>query len=252
MDNYRVNLEIFEGPLDLLLFLIRKNHIDVYDIPIAFLLDEYLNHLETLKELDIDLAAEFLFMASELTYIKSQLLLPDEKTGDDQGDLDPRADLVQRLIDYQRYKEAAFEMDKWSRVGRDVFSPPATLPEEEKPISAEVGSLWKSFNRLIEKLPPETAHQVQAEHVSVGERMLAIMETLSPGRSVSWRDLIPDNPTKMKLIVTFLAILEMCKLSLITVHQPDPARIYIIATERINVADKESFADLDVSTGYGE
>ena len=121
-NDYRVNLEVFEGPLDLLLYLIKKNDLDIYDIPVAFILEEYLRYLDTLKEMNIDLAGEFLLMAADLTHIKSKMLLPGEDVDaeDDEG-VDPRADLVRRLLEYQRYKEASDALLKRSMLGRDVF-----------------------------------------------------------------------------------------------------------------------------------
>ena len=196
-DNYKVNLEIFEGPLDLLLFLIRKNHLDIYDIHVALLLEEYIKFIDTLKELDIDVAAEFLLMAAELTHIKSQMLLPRENVEMLEEEGDPRADLVQRLIDYQRYKEVANTLEKRPQLGKDVFSPNASLPDEERPISAEIDSLWKSFVKLIERLPAETAHEIKIEHISVGARILELIDKLKPGRSISWEEILPTKITKM-------------------------------------------------------
>jgi segregation and condensation protein A len=252
MQNYKINLEVFEGPMDLLLFLIRKNHVDIYDIPVATLLDEYVTYIETLSELDIDIAAEFLLMAAELTHIKSQMLLPNADVKAEDEDSDPRAGLVQRLLEYQKYKEAANELDKRELLVRDVFSPTADLSEEERPVTAEAGALWKAFIKLIEKLPTETQHQIKVEHISVGTRILELLDILQPNKNISWEDVLPRPLTRTTVIVTFLALLEMTKLGFISVHQTEPNKIYIVAGENVNNTNREMFETFDQRAGYGE
>jgi len=221
-DDYRVNLDIFEGPLDLLLHLIRKNDLDVYDIPVSFVLEEYMKYLDTLRELDIDMAGDFLLMAAELAHIKSRMLLPDEAPDDEPHEEDPRADLVKRLLEYQQYKEASEQLLKRPMLRRDVFVKQYCEKPEceaEGPIEGNVFELIEAFSKLLKKVSPENFHDVAVDRISVNERIYQIVGHLKNVTTVSIEELIGDALGKYPVVVTFLALLEMCKLRMIKVYQ---------------------------------
>ena len=216
---------MFEGPMDLLLYLIKKNDVDVYDIPIAFITDEYLKYLNTLKELNIDFASEFLEMAAELAHIKSVMLLPKDGSASEEEELDPRADLVRRLIEYQRYKEAALKLNDRSLLHRDVFL--AHLPnetegpkEENVVLEGNAFLLFEAFNEMLAKAPKEMVKRAPTiDRISVNEKILQIAETMKYGQTRPITDLFAGELTKHVIVVTFLALLEMAALKMIKVYQ---------------------------------
>jgi segregation and condensation protein A len=236
-EDYKIQLEVFEGPLDLLLHLIKKDDLDIYNIPISKLLMQYLEYIHLAKELDIDLAGEFLEMAAELAYIKSRMLLPEPETEAEEVP-DPRAELVARLLEYQKYKMAAQSLWKKPLLGRDIFTrpaPPKTGEENETFIEADSLSLLTAFNELLKKLPSAQVHEVQQMRLGVAERMLELLEQLKDKKQVDFIDLFEGKTTRGELVVTFLAILEMAKQHLIRIFQePIFKKIYLcplMATE---------------------
>jgi segregation and condensation protein A len=223
-EDYRVNLEVFEGPLDLLLYLIKKNDLDVYDIPIAFVLEEYVKYIDSLQEMNIDLAGEFLLMAAELTLIKSRMLLPGEEgaADDDEEEGDPRSDLVRRLLEYQRFKEASDRLMRRPMVGRDEFV--RTEKEEveadpEMPLEASVYDLVNAFSAILQRVPRSEIHKVAIDRISVNERIFQLIEAIKKDVTVSLDELMPDPITRYDLVITFLAVLEMARLKVIRVYQ---------------------------------
>ena len=168
---YKVDLEVFEGPLDLLIHLIKKNDVDILDIPIALVLEQYMEYIGLMEEMNIDLAGDFLLMASELALIKSRMLLPQDAQVDEieEGE-DPRSELIQRLLEYQRYKEAAQELIERPMLGRDVFltnNPDIEVEsEEEAPIEADLFQLLSSFHKILQKAPKQKIHEVHAERIN--------------------------------------------------------------------------------------
>lgn len=226
-NDYRVNLEVFEGPLDLLIYLIKKNDLDVYDIPIAFILEEYIKYLDGLKkEMDIDLAGEFLLMAAELVHVKSKVLLPgaDEPVDEDEG-VDPRADLVRRLLEYQRYKEAAEQLANRSMVGRDVFvrrDPESDVQLDSAKLEGNVYDLINAFSNILKRVPASAIHEVMVDRVSVNDRILQLADVLKEDVTVALEDILPDPFTRYDVVVTFLALLEMAKLKMIKIYQGGP------------------------------
>ena len=224
--NYRVNLEMFEGPMDLLLYLIKKNDLDVYDIPISFITDEYLKYLNTLKELNIDVASEFLEMAAELAHIKSKLLLPQEGAESEEEEADPRADLVRRLIEYQRYKEAAAKLNERPILFRDVYS--ASVPKEENVPAKEVDFaiegnaylLLEAFNTMLAKMPKEMIKAApNIDRISVAERIVQILDRVKFNQTVPLFDLMPSEINRHVIVVSFLALLEMAVMKMIKIFQ---------------------------------
>jgi len=224
-NDYRVNLEVFEGPLDLLMHLIKKNDLDVYDIPVAFVLEEYMRYLDTLRELDIDLAGEFLLLAAELAHIKSRMLLPEEEGhGDLEDDLDPRSDLVRRLLEYKRYKEASEGFAARAMLGRDVFVPMAperVVVDAEGPIEGDAYQLVEAFSKLLKKVPEQEFHDVAVDRISVNDRIYQIVNELKEGRSITLEELLPpmDRIARYDIVITFIALLEMTRLKMIRVYQ---------------------------------
>jgi segregation and condensation protein A len=223
--SYEIRIENFEGPLDLLLHLIRKNEMDIYDIPMAEITAQYLATLDAMQSLNLDLAGEFLLMASTLIHIKSRLLLPpSEEDAQDEEEEDPRAELVRRLLEYQKYKEAAVAFDSFSLLGRDVFARkfPAAGPEENEEEEFEAVGLYElmeAFRHLIKAAPPETFHEVDVERLSVTDRVNAIMGLLADQESLAFTDLFPRHPERHEVVVTFLAMLELVKLRMVRLMQ---------------------------------
>ncbi len=231
---HQVQVDSFEGPLDLLLFLIRKHKIDIFDIPIAFICERYLEMMKAVEDLNIDAAAEFMFMASELLHLKSKLLLPKPtEVDDDEEDEDPRAELVLRLLEYQKYKTAASDLDESEWLGRDVYLRPAEAidkPRSDNPLK-EVGvfALIESFDAVLKRQKPEIRHQVVMEQVSLSQRIRTLSESLIGGSALPFTDLVADIRGKVDLVVTFLAILEMTKWQLLSIYQSETGQIYIQA-----------------------
>lgn len=218
--DYKVQLDAFEGPLDLLLYLVKKEDIDVYDIPISHVLSEYLKYIDLARELNIDLAGDFLEMAAELAYIKSRLLLPESTAEEEEGP-DPRAELVARLLEYQKYKEAAQSLLQRPLLGKDVFTRTAPLlVEEESPdLDIDLLSLLSAFERVLKKIPKDQVHEVFRERVGVAERVMELANFLKGRDQVRFEDLFTENRTRQDVVVTFLAILEMARQKLLRVVQ---------------------------------
>ena len=220
--SYKVNLPEFEGPLDLLLYLIRKNDLDVYDIPISFITGEYLKTIDAMKELNIDLAGEFLAMAAELMLIKSRMLLPSTDTEEGQ---DPREELARRLLEYQRFKMAASELNGRWFLGRDVFKRQILKKEMEEdkevPLQGEVYQLMNAFSDILRRIPKKLYHEVTADRISITDRIYQILSLLKEKEAISLSDLLPDPLTRFDVVITFIALLEMARLKMVRVYQED-------------------------------
>ena len=224
---YNVQLESFEGPLDLLLHLIRKNELDVRDIPIATITRQYLDYIQLMKELNLEIAGDFLLMASTLLHIKSRMLLPqqdDEEHDEDDGD--PRAELIRRLMEYQQYKEAGMLIGARALLGREVFKRPDTgeancdVPGHEDPVELDLFSLVDAFKDLLARIPVESFHEVApAETFSIADSINEILALLQERDMVSFDVLVSEEQTRERVIVSFLAILELCRLKLIRIFQ---------------------------------
>ncbi|WP_432820920.1 segregation and condensation protein A [Trichloromonas sp.] len=222
---YDIKIDNFEGPLDLLLHLIRKNEMDIYDIPIAEITGQYLATIDAMKSLNLDIAGEFLLMAATLVHIKSRLLLPqseDEVTEEDEDD--PRAELIRRLLEYQKYKEAATELDSRQVLGRDVFArkfPSPELAELEEDEFQAVGlyDLVDALRGLIRNIPEATYHEVTFEQLSVTERINQILSQLAGKENLSFADLFTPSPSRHEIVVSFLAMLELVKLRMVRLLQ---------------------------------
>ena len=226
---YSVRLPVFEGPLDLLLHLIRINEVEITDIPIARIGEQYLEYLTLLRELDLEVVGEHLVMASTLAWIKSQMLLPAERVDEDGEEIDPRAELIARLLDYQRFKEVAAELGERKRLGRDVFAASdfemEAPAESEREIEVGLFDLVDAYRRVLEaKRDAESKpHEIEAEEITVRERMMEIMTALELRSSIDFDALLREEKswryTKALVIATFLAILELTRLSAIRIYQ---------------------------------
>lgn len=223
---YNVKLDHFEGPLDLLLYLIKKNELDICDIPIALITRQYLEYINIMKELNLEVAGEFLVMASTLIQIKSGMLLPSvSEDMEEEVVEDPRAELIRRLLEYSRYKEAALQLSERKQLGRDHFarnfSSGEVQQEEEtdQPLELELFDLIEAFRRILVKAPKKSFHEVSAESISIAERINEILSMLQERDTLSFEDLFEGGMDLDYLVATFLAVLELCKLKMIRVSQ---------------------------------
>ena len=225
---YEIKLDIFEGPLDLLLYLIKKNEIDIYDIPIALITEQYLEYIEMLRSLNLDLAGEFLVLAATLIHIKSRLLLPVEEDPAAEEEEDPRAELVRQLLEYQAFKEAALQLDNRPVLERDVFtrSCPVTGPDDpevdESFTEMDVFDLVKAFQQIIARLDKEERIEINTEEMSLADRINDIMERLREYKHLTFTELLGERTDRRWILYTFLALLELMKLRMIRAYQGEP------------------------------
>lgn len=225
--DYEVKLEIFQGPLDLLLHLIRKNEVDIFDIPIATIADQYLEYLDMMKALNINVAGDFLVMASTLLHIKSKLLLPQLEEDEEE---DPRVEITRPLLEYLRLKEMAGELLERELLDRDVFarrlSPDYTvqLESEEPLLDVNLFQLMDAFKRILEERLPGVPLRVEVEKWSLKDKTTYVLERLKNEGSIYFRDLFIEDRTISEFIVTFLALLELVNVGMIRVFQPDPEK----------------------------
>jgi segregation and condensation protein A len=224
--DYTFRLEGFEGPLDLLLHLIQKNELDIFNIPIALVTEQYLEYLQLIKVLNLDVAGEYLLMASTLLYIKSKMLLPKSLEGEEEEE-DPRAELVRRLLEYQRYKEAAGELEKRPMLDRDVFirlmAPELEEVPEEESIEVNLFELLEAFRQVLERVRADTVHEVILEHLSVEDKIQEILTLLGrENRSMAFHRLFPELASRKVVVITLLAILELVKMKRIRIFQLAP------------------------------
>jgi len=222
---YEIKIENFEGPLDLLLHLIRKNEMEICDIPIAEITTQYLAAIDVMKNLNLDVAGEFLLMASTLLYIKSRMLLPpsEEEAGEEEEE-DPRAELVRRLLEYQKYKDAAATLETFPLLDRDIFARtfmPAEFDEGDEEAFHSVGlfELVEALRGVLQEAPAPSVHEIDQERLSVTDRINGILTILSGRESLAFSELFPAPPLRQDVVVTFLAMLELVKLRLLRLMQ---------------------------------
>ena len=240
-DDYRIKLPVFEGPLDLLLFLIRKNELDIYDIPIESVTHQYVAALHAMQQLDLEVAGDFFVMAATLMEIKSRLLLPRgvaaiDPDADDEA-LDPRWELVHQLLQYKKFKEAAAKLDELSRYRHDLmerYVESAALRLDERPLkSTDRIELWNTFNivlrRLAEKL---VVGEIKDEQITVADQMEVILQRIRTEKAFLFTQLFPGKVTLRALVATFIAVLELTRLNMLRLHQDEAfADIHIHAVE---------------------
>ena len=248
-ERYIVSLDMYEGPLDLLLELIRKHELDILNIPIAFITEKYLEYLDLMKGININLASEYLEMAAKLIYIKSRMMLPeenmdltDELDGDDGPD--PREDLIRQLLEYQKYKTAAKQLFDLHQQGRDTFVKGSceTVDKDEQGIASPgLFSLMQALQTVFDRLKDsnETISEISITRISISTRIQQVLEALRSRKRMPFLDLFKGSATRTDVVVTFLALLEMSKLGLTILHQAAPGtEIHVKITESEIDAEK--------------
>lgn len=223
LDLYNIKLPVFEGPFDLLLHLIRENKIDIYDIPIALITSQYLQYLEIMKELNLEIAGEFLVMAATLIHIKSKMLLPQDENMVEEEKQDPRTELVQQLIEYQRYKDAAIELKKREEEWIKVFRKSSSMGIDEDTnelylFDLSLFDLIEALKKILDKAPPEVAI-ITKEMLSVKDRMSFIVDMIEGKDAIRFEDIFEKGATKLKIIVTFIALLELIRIGVVKAYQ---------------------------------
>jgi segregation and condensation protein A len=263
--DYKVTLDVFEGPLDLLLHLVKKHELAILDIPISFVTEKYLQYLDQMTKMDIDVAGEYLVMAATLCHIKSRELLPDSEPdpveegeeGEEASDLDPRADLIRRLLEYQKYKEAALSLGDRPVVGRNIWGRGTPVedavadevdPDAQAPLAQfPVHKLIEALDRLMRNAKVRITHNVLIDRLSVSQRISELTDRLEAEGTFTFTSMfrfargdveMSMDEIRHEAVVTLLAILEMAKLRLISVAQPDPAEDIMIsrATDDLRAA----------------
>lgn len=225
---YAIKLDIFEGPLDLLLYLIKKNEIDIYNIPIALITEQYLQYLKIIKSLNLDLAGEYLVMAATLIHIKSKMLLPvpDELTDED-AEEDPRAELIKQLLEYQTFKEAAAALETRPLLERDVFTRSASITDDldktavqdEELIEVSIFELIEAFHQLVSRTGQKELMEIDLEKMSITDMINDIMERLVREKDLTFEELLGEKRDRRRIVYTFLALLELIKLKMVKAYQ---------------------------------
>ena len=233
-DALRVFLEAFQGPLDLLLYLIKKQNIDILDIPIAKITQQYVEYVDVMQDLQLELAAEYLVMAAMLAEIKSRLLLPRPVSeNEEDGDKDPRAELIRRLQEYERFKTAAEDLDRLPHCDRDVFIAGADKPQFDIPEvlpDVSLPDLLTALRDVMKRAKLFSDHQIEKESLSIRERMTNILSTIKPDSFIEIGHLFTAEEGRMGMVVTLIALLELCRQSLIELTQSQAfAPIYVKA-----------------------
>lgn len=227
--SYKVKLDIFEGPLDLLLYLIKKSEVDIYDIPISKITEQYLEYMEFMRILNLDIAGEFLVMAATLMHIKSRMLLPpDERAIEEEEEEDPREELVRRLLEYQKFKEAADELRGLEARRQDTFvrklKPQvegAGRPLGEPFFEASLFDLLSAFSKALKDMPKEIFQEIIKDEFTIEGKMHDLYHTLARESTLFLSKLIGNAKSKIEIIATFLAILELIRLKEILVFQDE-------------------------------
>jgi segregation and condensation protein A len=249
---YQVRIEKFEGPLDLLLHLIKKNEINIYDIPIALIAQQYLEYIEAMKDLNLNVAGDFLVMAATLLQIKSKMLLPaDEAALDEEDGPDPRDELVRRLLEYKTYKEAATRLDGQEKMWREIFSreqAPIEPVETDEALLENVSlfDLVDALQGIFDRNPGKKLIEIMPDNLTVRERMNVILELLEGKDSVSFVDLFEQTSHRLVVIVTFLAMLELIRLRVARVFQAEAFGPILVSRAFSLVPDPAELDDVDV------
>ena len=247
-DALEVFLEAFEGPLDLLLYLIRRQNLDILDIPIAEITRQYMEYIDLMKELHLELAGEYLVMAAMLAEIKSRMLLPRPPIEEGE-EVDPRAELVRRLQEYERYKQAGEDMDALPRVNRDVYPAGAEM-HERKAVNlvpdVTMKELLLAFKEVLHRADMFSHHHVGREQLSVRQRMSDVLAGLQGGEFCEFTTMFTPEEGRLGVVVTFLALLELIKQSLIELVQAEPfAQIHVKAAAGVHEVDLDKI-EIDV------
>jgi segregation and condensation protein A len=221
---YQIKLDAFEGPLDLLLHLIRENQLNILDIPLALIAEQYLAYIRMMEDLDLAVAGEFLVMAATLVHLKSRLLLPVEEPGEgEEPPEDPRTELVDRLLEYQRFKEAAQELAvrEASQARRFIRGGPPLVGEVEGPLTISLFDLLAAFRRVLQRGEGGPVLEITREMLDVGQRLLRIVDQLNAQSPIAFEALFVGQRTRPEFIVTFLALLELLRRGLASARQAE-------------------------------
>lgn len=246
---YRVKLEVFEGPFDLLFHLIEKNEVDIYDIPIAEITAQYLQYLEDMRHFDIEVASEFLVMAATLIQIKSRMLLPQPEEDGAEEDIDPRQQLVERLIEYRKYKDITGELkkreDKYQfLLFRDPSPAESYVDYEPVLMNIDISDLCKAFNSIMNRYTNKyndntgLGRSIRRENITVVDRIKYITGRLKHEKEVLFQSLFGDEETRESIVITFLAMLELIRLKKIMVEQRNTFGDIIIRNRKAKAGDK--------------
>ena len=265
-EGYAVTLDMFEGPLDLLLHLVRRHELDILDIPIAFVTEKYVEYLEFARSMDIEVAGEYLVMAATLAYLKSRELLPPDPTEDADDplldpDVDSRTELIARLVEYERFRTAGEELGSRPVIGRDVFGRGGELDVTPPPPDLAPVTLFRladAYHRVLERARISQSHEVEIEPVTVRQRMQQLSLILQGDAQVSFEELFlsrswsSTRELRQMLVVTLMSVLELVKLGVLGVHQADGSDAIML--ERTGDAEAlaaaaESFEEVDPSQG---
>jgi segregation and condensation protein A len=223
---YKIKIDIFEGPLDLLLYLVKRDHLNIYDIPIAQVTEQYLKYLELMRMLDLQIAGEFLVMAATLMQIKSRMLLPRDESAQPEEEVDPREELAQRLLEYQRFKEIASELRQRELKSKEQFRRPSTAASrnreqpEELYFEASIFDLINAFTQALkDEVPRDLFYEVIKDEFTVEQKIHDILHLLLEQEVLNVMQLFSQAKNKMEIIVSFLAILELIRLKEIVIRQ---------------------------------
>jgi segregation and condensation protein A len=234
LKNLPVRLALFEGPLDLLLHLCRENKVDIKDIPIAAITEQYLSYLDVMRTMNLEVAGEFLVVAATLLHIKSRLLLPVAETAEGEEGEDPRRELVRQLVEYQRFKEAGFALraleERRSRTFSRESLGPEGPPRTDYPLEVSLFDLLAALRRVIEQMPKTDRVEIEPEHLSVAQRIAEVLERMAEGGELPFEDLFAGSREVGDVVVTFLAVLELVRLRLIRVWQVEAYGAIRVAT----------------------
>ncbi len=217
-------LDAFEGPLDLLLYLIKRQNLDILDVPIAEITSQYMEYVELMREMNLELAADYLLMAAMLAEIKSRMLLPRTMDEDEESE-DPRAELIRRLQEYERYKQAAEDIDTLPRLGRDVYQTSAAFPDrkiERKEPDVDLRELLLAMKDVMHRADMFSSHHVQREALSLRERMSTVLEKISADSFTPFTELFDFEEGRDGVVVSFMAILELLKQHMLELVQAEP------------------------------
>lgn len=223
--SYKIKLDIFEGPLDLLLYLVKKDHLDIYNIPIAQVTEQYLRYIELMQLLDLNIAGEFLVMAATLMQIKSKMLLPVQENEAQEEEADPRAELVRQLLEYEKFKQVAEELRQKETEQKEVFKRPLTseakseLTQKEVYFEASLFDLISAFSKALEDVPKELFYQVIKDEFTVEDKVHQILHLLLEKNYICLSELFNSAKSKIEIIVTFLGILELIRMKEIVAVQ---------------------------------
>ncbi len=250
--DYRVDLPAFSGPLDLLLYLIKKEEVDIWDVPIARITKQYLKYIELMQELNLEIAGEFVLMAATLIHIKARLLLPRDEN--DPEEADPREELIMALIEYKKYREASEILREKALLEERNYVPPLPVGKIETKVDLSPGTslfdLIRAFKEVLEARGSEVVHEVDTEEVSIEDRITFVMGFLRRKDHATFPELFEDIPRRMIAIVTFIALLELSRTRRVAIHQAIPfSEVRIYRGEKFNAprqaVDLVDLAQLD-------